>query len=99
MQRDEFCILFAVEKSFRDDALNEYPQAAKCETSNQREDHEYGAEYEGIPHQVANVVLLVEKSILVPGDVGFVVDRSEQRLGFARRERSGGYYYDSRRAG
>ena len=75
--------LGAIEQSVRKKAPSQYPDAPKSDARHDGEGSNDEAKIDDVDDQVAGIIFSREESILVPGDVGFVIYRSEKRFGLA----------------
>src|SRR5438094_4939070 len=88
-QGDEFHILPVSQQPIGENALDQNSDTPKRDARNESKRHQNSSQNERIKHEAANVVLLVEESVLVPGYVSVVVYRCEQRFRFTLGERPG----------
>ena len=82
MERDEFHLVRAIDKPPWKQSTNGDAQPSERHSSDQHQTYQDSAKQDYIHDQVADIVLLVEERVLVPGDIGIVADRAEQSARF-----------------
>ena len=79
----------AMQNPLRQNVIQEDPNASKGESCHAGEHDEDSAQQENVHQQVRQIIFLALIGVLVPGDVGFVVHRTQQRARFSGRNRAG----------
>jgi len=88
VQRDKFPTLRPFKNSSRKHTSGEYSNAAKSNSCDQSEANNDETQNDDIHQKVREIVSLGEMRVLVPGDVGVIIHRRQQRLGLGLRERT-----------
>src|ERR1022692_2283280 len=98
MKRNELGLVGSPESRSGEIASQQDASAAEGDSGGQRYCTHDDAQKNNVDQQIGNVVLLVEISVLVPGNAGVPVHRAQKRLGVALGKRSGDDRDDRSRA-
>ena len=82
-------VLLAVQHPLRQNAIEEDPNPSKRQPRHGCEHDQNPAQQENVQQQVGQIVFLALIGVLVPGDVSFVVHRTQERARFSLRNRAG----------
>src|SRR5579871_4475181 len=83
MQRDKFVLPRPVAQPSRKKFTSRNPEASEGKSSRQEDGAPDDAKKNDVDQQIGNVIFLVEVGVLVPGDAGVIVHRTQKHLGIA----------------